>query len=106
VVALRQLIKRVGEPVVRTAVSQAMKMLGKQFVLGQTIDEAIDEAKALEQQGYTYSYDMLGEAARTHADAARYSEAYATAIERLAKVSGRGVIESPGLSVVCVVPAL
>ena len=99
VVALRQLIKRVGEPVVRTAVSQAMKMLGKQFVLGQTIDEAIDEAKALEQQGYTYSYDMLGEAARTHADAARYSEAYATAIERIAKVSGRGVTESPGISV-------
>ena len=99
VVALRQLIKRVGEPVVRTAVSQAMKMLGKQFVLGQTIGEAIEEAESLEQQGYTYSYDMLGEAARTHADAARYSDAYSKAIENIAKVSASGVTESPGISV-------
>ena len=99
VIALRQLIKRVGEPVVRTAVSQAMKMLGKQFVLGQTITEAIEEAKSLETQGYTYSYDMLGEAARTHADAARYCDAYARAIESIARVSGKGVTESPGISV-------
>ena len=59
VVALRQLIRRLGEPVVRKAVSQAMKMLGKQFVLGQTIDEAMAEAKTLESQGYTYSYDTV-----------------------------------------------
>ncbi|MEM7257995.1 MAG: proline dehydrogenase family protein, partial [Pseudomonadota bacterium] len=99
VLALRQLIRRVGEPVVRTAVSQAMKMLGKQFVLGQTIDEAIEEANALETQGYTYSYDMLGEAARTHADAVRYYDAYANAIKAIARASGSGITERPGISV-------
>jgi len=99
VTALRQLIKRLGEPVVRTAVSQAMKMLGKQFVLGETIDEALEEATELESTGYTYSYDMLGEAARTHEDAQRYFEAYAQAIERIASVSGNSVAEKPGISI-------
>ncbi len=99
VVALRHLIKRVGEPVVRTAVSQAMKMLGKQFVLGQTIEEAIKEAESLESQGYTYSYDMLGEAARTHADAVRYFEAYADSIKAIAEAQGVGITERPGISV-------
>ena len=99
VVALRQLIKRLGEPVVRTAVSQAMKMLGKQFVLGETIDTALVEAQSLEQAGYTYSYDMLGEAARTHEDAQRYFEAYARAIERIASVEGENVAQKPGISI-------
>lgn len=99
VVALRQLIRRLGEPVVRKAVSQAMKMLGKQFVLGQTIDEALKEARTLEGQGYTYSYDMLGEAARTHADAERYHQAYASAIQSIAKSGGSGITERPGISV-------
>lgn len=99
VVALRGLIKRVGEPVVRTAVSQAMKMLGKQFVLGQTIESAINEATDLEQEGYTYSYDMLGEAARTHADAARYCDAYADAIKSISKNTRVGISERPGISV-------
>lgn len=99
VMALRHLIRRVGEPVVRTAVSQAMKMLGKQFVLGQTIDEAIQEASTLEAAGYTYSYDMLGEAARTHADAVRYYEAYANAISAIARAPGSGITERPGISV-------
>jgi RHH-type proline utilization regulon transcriptional repressor/proline dehydrogenase/delta 1-pyrroline-5-carboxylate dehydrogenase len=99
VVALRQLIRRVGEPVVRTAVSQAMKMLGKQFVLGQTIEEAIAEAATLEARGYTYSYDMLGEAARTHGDAVRYFEAYADAIAAIARADGSGITERPGISV-------
>ncbi len=99
VVALRQLIRRLGEPVVRKAVSQAMKMLGKQFVLGQTIDEALKEARTLEAKGYTYSYDMLGEAARTHADAERYHQAYASAIQSIAKAGGSGITERPGISV-------
>ncbi len=99
VVALRQLIRRLGEPVVRTAVSQAMKMLGKQFVLGQTIDEAIQEAQKLESGGYTYSYDMLGEAARTHDDATRYFQAYSQAIEKIANVSGEDVATKPGISI-------
>ena len=99
VLALRQLIRRLGEPVVRTAVSQAMKMLGKQFVLGQTINEAISEASALEAINYTYSYDMLGEAARTHNDAERYFTAYANAIEHIGKVKGDSIAERPGISV-------
>ncbi len=97
--ALRQLIKRLGEPVVRTAVSQAMKMLGKQFVLGETIDAALKEAVELESTGYTYSYDMLGEAARTNEDAERYFNAYARAIERIATVAGNSISEKPGISI-------
>ncbi|XOV84400.1 MAG: bifunctional proline dehydrogenase/L-glutamate gamma-semialdehyde dehydrogenase PutA [bacterium] len=101
--ALRSLIRRVGEPVVRTAVAQAMKLLGSQFVLGETIEAGLSRARELEDKGYTYSYDMLGEAARTEADAVRYHQAYASAIARIAaQVSHRGggdVRTSPGISV-------
>ncbi len=97
--ALRSLIRRVGEPVVRTAVAQAMKLLGRQFVLGQTIDEGMRNARELEGDGYTYSYDMLGEAARTDADAVRYHQAYATAIDAIAKQAKGDVRTSPGISV-------
>ena len=74
------MIRRLGEPVVRTAVGRAMKLMGRQFVLGETIGAAMDRARTLEAKGYTYSYDMLGEAARTDADALRYAAAYARAI--------------------------
>jgi hypothetical protein len=97
--ALRKLIRRVGEPLVRTAVAQAMKLLGRQFVLGQTIDEGLRNAQELEQAGYTYSYDMLGEAARTEADAIRYHQAYAEAISAIARQSKGDVRSSPGISV-------
>ena len=97
--ALRDLIRRVGEPVVRTAVGQSMKLLGKQFVLGQTIEEGINEASELEDQGYTFSYDMLGEAARTDDDAVRYQAAYAHAITAIAKQAKGDVRSSPGISV-------
>lgn len=97
--SLRGLIRRVGEPVVRTAVGQSMKLLGKQFVLGQTIDEGIKHARELESQGYTYSYDMLGEAARTDDDAVRYHAAYAKAITAIAKQAKGDVRSSPGISV-------
>lgn len=96
---LRPLLRRAGEPVVRKAVGQSMKLLGKQFVLGRTIDEAVKEARDLEKDGYTYSYDMLGEAARTDADARRYHKAYADAIARLARVHGTDVRDRPGISV-------
>jgi len=99
VLALRQLIKRLGEPLVRTSVSQAMKLLGKQFVLGQSIGEALDEARELEAKGYTYSYDMLGEAARTHADAQRYFEAYARAIKEISGAGSGSISERPGISI-------
>ena len=58
--ALRGMIRRLGEPVVRTAVGRAMKLMGAQFVLGETIGKAMERARALEGKGYTYSYDMLG----------------------------------------------
>ncbi|MGM0913771.1 MAG: bifunctional proline dehydrogenase/L-glutamate gamma-semialdehyde dehydrogenase PutA [Pseudomonadota bacterium] len=97
--ALRGLVRRMGEPVVRTAVGQSMKILGRQFVLGQTIEEGMKNARELEKQGYTYSYDMLGEAARTDADAVRYHQAYAKAITSIAKQAKGDVRGSPGISV-------
>ncbi len=97
--ALRGLVKRLGEPVVRKAVGQSMKILGRQFVLGQTIEEGLKNARELEKKGYTYSYDMLGEAARTDDDAKRYHKAYAKAISAIAKQAKGDVRSSPGISV-------
>jgi len=99
VAALRGLIRRVGEPVVRTAVAQSMKLLGKQFVLGQTIEEGLKNALELEDQGYTFSYDMLGEAACTDNDALRYHAAYSKAITAIAKQAKGDIRSSPGISV-------
>jgi len=97
---LQRLIRRSGEPVIRQAVRQAMRVMGRQFVMGRTIDEAIRRARSAEQEGYRYSYDMLGEAARTDADARRYFDDYAGAIRAIGRVSGgRGPIDSPGISV-------
>ncbi|SIT02263.1 L-proline dehydrogenase /delta-1-pyrroline-5-carboxylate dehydrogenase [Roseivivax lentus] len=97
--ALRGLVRRMGEPVVRTAVGQSMRILGRQFVLGQTIEEGMKNARELEKKGYTYSYDMLGEAARTDEDAVRYQKAYAKAITAIAKQAKGDVRSSPGISV-------
>ncbi len=95
-----KLVNRSGEPVIRQAMLQAMRIMGRQFVMGRTIDEALKRAKAQEAKGYTYSYDMLGEAARTMADAERYFESYRDAIGRIGKVSaGRGPVRGPGISV-------
>ncbi len=80
----RSFVQRIGEPVIRSAVMQAMKILGSQFVVGRDIEEATKVARRAEKDGYTYSYDMLGEAARTEADAKRYRAAYAEAIAVLA----------------------
>ena len=97
---LRRMVRRLGEPVIRAAVGRAMKEMGRQFVLGQTIEAALDRARKREAQGYTYSYDMLGEAAMTRADAARYARAYAQAIAAIAKACTRGsVAENPGISI-------
>ncbi len=98
--ALRRAVARLGEPVIRTAVAQAMRLLGSQFVFGRTIDEAIQNAKKPESQGYRYSYDMLGEAARTAADASSYFDAYARAIASLAPhCTAKSVRDNPGISV-------
>ena len=96
---LRKMVKRMGEPVVRTVAGQAMKEMGRQFVLGRDIEEAQREGKEYVARGYTYSYDMLGEAARTDADAVRYYEAYEHAIDHLAKSCDGDVRKNPGISV-------
>ncbi len=98
--ALRGAIKRLGEPVIRTAVGRAMKEMGRQFVLGETIQSAMDRASGMEAKGYTYSYDMLGEAARTEADAARYHLSYSRAIAAIADACTHDDIRAnPGISV-------
>lgn len=97
--ALKRAMNRLGEPVIRTATGQAMKILGGQFVFGRTIDEALKRAAPERAQGITHSFDMLGEAAMTHEDAARYLAAYEGALARLAREAGAGVAGSPGISV-------
>ncbi|WP_225029791.1 bifunctional proline dehydrogenase/L-glutamate gamma-semialdehyde dehydrogenase PutA [Xinfangfangia pollutisoli] len=97
---LKAAMKRLGEPVIRTAVSRAMKEMGRQFVLGETIEKAMARAAELEARGYSYSYDMLGEAARTEADARRYHLAYSRAITAIAAAAKGGDIRAnPGISV-------
>ena len=98
--ALRGLIRHLGEPVVRTAVVRAMQILGNQFVLAETAEEAIRRSKTMEVRGYFYSYDMLGEAVRTEADAQRYFESYANAINAISDSCRNADIRcNPGISV-------
>ncbi|XKF16708.1 bifunctional proline dehydrogenase/L-glutamate gamma-semialdehyde dehydrogenase PutA [Halomonas sp. BLK-85] len=82
---INRMVNRLGEPVIRRAMVEAMKVMGKQFVLGRDIDEALKRSRPLFNKGYTYSYDMLGEAARTRDDARRYFDDYAKAIEQVGK---------------------
>jgi RHH-type proline utilization regulon transcriptional repressor/proline dehydrogenase/delta 1-pyrroline-5-carboxylate dehydrogenase len=98
---VRRLVARAGEPFVRGAVRQAMKIMAEQFIVGETIEAAIDRAAAAESGGFRYSYDMLGEAARTAADAERYFAAYERAIDavgRAAKPDAQ-IEERPGVSI-------
>lgn len=81
--ALKTLIHRSGEGVIRQAVNQAMRIMSKQFVMGRTIKEALARSKKQEEIGYRFSYDMLGEAALTKEDAARYFLAYQNAIHAI-----------------------
>ncbi|MGG7518276.1 trifunctional transcriptional regulator/proline dehydrogenase/L-glutamate gamma-semialdehyde dehydrogenase [Allorhizobium undicola] len=98
--ALTRLIARCGEPVIRRGVDMAMRMMGEQFVTGETIEEALKRARPLEARGFRYSYDMLGEAATTAADAARYFRDYEQAIHAIGKASGgRGIYDGPGISI-------
>jgi RHH-type proline utilization regulon transcriptional repressor/proline dehydrogenase/delta 1-pyrroline-5-carboxylate dehydrogenase len=97
---LHRTVKRLGSPVVRVAVRRAMKEMGNQFVLGQTIEQAIKRGRAEMRQGFQYSYDMLGEGALTMADADAYYEAYSNAIKVIGKSGKTGpVAERPGISV-------
>ena len=98
--SLTRLIGKGGEPLIRQGVHRAMKLMGEQFVTGQTISEALANSRALEKSGFRYSYDMLGEAAMTGQDAERYLASYEQAIHAIGKAShGRGIFEGPGISV-------
>jgi len=97
--SLKRAVGRLGEPVIRQATLQAMKILGGQFVFGRTIDEALGRAAPERKEGLTHSFDMLGEAAMTFADAERYRQSYAAALDRIAAEAGEGVVRSPGISV-------
>ena len=97
---LKRLITRSGEPVIRSAMKQAMRIMGKQFVLGRTIEEALGIAKPLEAEGYRFSYDMLGEAAFTADDAKKYFASYKSALKKLgAKAVVADVFSRPSISV-------
>uniref|UniRef100_UPI0031E13FBE trifunctional transcriptional regulator/proline dehydrogenase/L-glutamate gamma-semialdehyde dehydrogenase n=1 Tax=Inquilinus sp. TaxID=1932117 RepID=UPI0031E13FBE len=98
--ALTRLIGRGGEPLIRKGVDIAMRMMGEQFVSGQTISEALANGRKLESKGFRYSYDMLGEAATTAADADRYYRDYEQAIHAIGKAAERrGIYEGPGISI-------
>ncbi|MGJ4915921.1 trifunctional transcriptional regulator/proline dehydrogenase/L-glutamate gamma-semialdehyde dehydrogenase [Bradyrhizobium sp. HKCCYLRH2060] len=98
--ALTRLIARGGEPIIRRGVTLAMRLLGEQFVAGQTIDEALSNGRRWEAQGFRYSYDMLGEAATTAGDAARYFAAYEMAIHAIGRhAAGAGIYDGPGISI-------
>ncbi|KZX60524.1 bifunctional proline dehydrogenase/L-glutamate gamma-semialdehyde dehydrogenase [Halioglobus sp. HI00S01] len=97
---MKKLVSGMGEPVVRRAVLQAMKIMGGQYVLGRTIEEGVQKGVAGNRPGTRFSFDMLGEGARTDADAQRYYDAYAQAIECIVRLGSReGVIQSDGISV-------
>ena len=98
--ALTRLIAKGGEPLIRKGVDIAMRMMGEQFVSGQTIEEALSRGKKWEAKGFRYSYDMLGEAALTAADAERYYADYEKAIHAIGKAANKkGVIAGPGISI-------
>lgn len=98
--SLRGAVRRLGEPVIRRAVARAMREMGAQFVLGESIEAALERAANMQAKGYSHSYDMLGEAARTDADARRYQMAYAGAIASIASACTSGDIHAnPGISV-------
>jgi len=98
--ALTRVLARSGEPLIRRGVDMAMRLMGEQFVTGETIAEALAVARRRESEGFRYSYDMLGEAAMTAHDAERYLAAYEQAIHAIgAAAAGRGVVDGPGISV-------
>ena len=98
--ALKRITARGGEPLVRKGVDMAMRLMGEQFVMGETIEQALERARTLQARGFRYSYDMLGEAALTARDAERYLQSYVDAIHAIGKASrGRGIYEGAGISI-------
>ncbi|MCP1415790.1 RHH-type proline utilization regulon transcriptional repressor/proline dehydrogenase/delta 1-pyrroline-5-carboxylate dehydrogenase [Pseudomonas laurylsulfativorans] len=98
--SLSRIIGKSGEPMIRKGVDMAMRLMGEQFVTGETIAEALANASKFETKGFRYSYDMLGEAALTEHDAQKYLASYEQAIHSIGKAShGRGIYEGPGISI-------
>ncbi|WKW50982.1 bifunctional proline dehydrogenase/L-glutamate gamma-semialdehyde dehydrogenase PutA [Rhodomicrobium lacus] len=98
--ALTRAMAKGGEPVIRKALDLAMRLVGRQFVTGQTIEEALDHAAPFEAKGFSYSFDMLGEAAMTDADALAYLASYEHAIRIIGeRRRGRSIYAAPGISV-------
>jgi len=98
--ALTRLLGKGGEPLIRRGVDMAMRLMGEQFVTGQNIAEALARSRKMEAKGFRYSYDMLGEAAMTAEDAARYLADYEAAIHAIGHAANRrGVVEGPGISI-------
>ena len=98
--SLSRIIGKSGEPMIRKGVDMAMRLMGEQFVTGETIAAALANANKFESKGFRYSYDMLGEAALTEVDAQKYLASYEQAIHSIGKAShGRGIYEGPGISI-------
>ena len=98
--AIVSLLRKGGAPLIHKGVDLAMRLLGKQFVTGRTIEEALSNAREREQKGYRFSYDMLGEAALTADDSRRYYDSYAHAIHAIGTASrGAGIYDGPGISI-------
>lgn len=98
--SLSRLLSKGSEPLIRRAMDYAMRLLGQRFVMGETIAAALERARLDEARGYRHSFDMLGEAALTGADAQRYFDAYCDAIAAIgAAAAGRGVVDGPGISI-------
>ncbi len=98
--AITRMLAKGGEPLIRKGVDLAMRMLGRQFVTGETIAQALENSREGEARGYRYSYDMLGEAALTADDAAHYFAAYERALHAIGRAAnGRGIRQGPGISV-------
>ncbi|MDR0807314.1 MAG: trifunctional transcriptional regulator/proline dehydrogenase/L-glutamate gamma-semialdehyde dehydrogenase [Enterobacteriaceae bacterium] len=98
--SLNRIIGKSGEPLIRKGVDMAMRLMGEQFVTGETIAAALANAHKQEDKGFRYSYDMLGEAALTEEDAQRYLFSYQQAIHAIGKAAnGRGIYEGPGISI-------
>ncbi len=102
VATLTSLVRRFGEPVIRQIMAQAMKIMSQQFIMGETIDKALKRSVEFEHKGYRFSYDMLGEGARTQQDAERYQKAYQQAIDEIGsslKNPNLSLFARPSLSV-------
>jgi RHH-type proline utilization regulon transcriptional repressor/proline dehydrogenase/delta 1-pyrroline-5-carboxylate dehydrogenase len=98
--AVGRMIRRIGEPVIRAALRRGMRVLARQFVMGRTIEEALVRASSAGARRWRYSFDMLGEAAKTQQDAERYRAAYSDAVGAIGRAAaGRGPIDGPGISI-------